>query len=316
MNTECQGIHQSDVLIRAALVNGIAELRRQPWLLDYVFASLPQDKLTAKEYGEKEVEQAKKWFLRTEIPVMMNYRVDEPVAPSISIALLESGECEETLGDVNYKPVEETVGDWPMLAGPFSVESYSSATGQVTLPEEVGKELVVVEGMILIDDVGQEHPIIEVVDRRTVFVQKGLNVRFSKACIRSEKPTHTIQLESLNFRETYQLGCHASAEPAHLLYLHSIAVFIMLREKQELMEKRGFERSTITSAQVAQNPNFEGKEIVWSRFVNVTGYVRNFWPKKRSMRTGYIQFRPTAAPVQSDLTPGTRAVSIFTEEDE
>ncbi len=318
MNTECQGIHQPDVLIRAGLIAGLAELRREPWLLDFVFASLPQDKLTAAEYGEKEVAQAKQWFLSTNIPVVMNYRVDEATVPAISIALLESAEVEQTLADVNYKPVEEIEADWPMLAGPFTVDSYSALDGTVRVPKAVGDSLVIVEGMFLIDDVGNEWVIESVEDRYTFTIGAVAVQGLSNACIRSAKPTHIVQLESCNFRETYQIGAHVAGETSHLLYLHSIIVFVMLREKQELFEKRGFERTVITSQQVAQNPNWPGTELVWSRFVNITGYVRNFWPKKRSLRTGYVAVEPVASAMfPGEVDDGMVApVSIFTEEEE
>lgn len=327
MNTECQGIHQSDVLIRAGLKAGITELRREPWLLDFVFASLPQDPLSASQYGEAEVSKAKSWFLATEIPVVMNYRVDEPKIPSISIALLESAEVEQTLADINYKPLEEITADWPMLAGPFSVDGYDASIGLIKLPKAVGDGLLVVEGMYLIDDLGTEHLITQVDDRYSIYIEPLLNIAFSKAYIRSGKPTHVLTLESCNFRETYQIGVHASGSSSQLLYLHSIVVFVLLRSKQAFLEKRGFERSVISSQQVAQNPQFEGPEIVWSRFINVSGYVRNFWPKQRNLRTGYVTVQasieePNAQPI-SETEPASdeawvaqdcEQISLFTDD--
>lgn len=59
LTTEALGIHQSDVIIRTAIVAALADLRANPWLLDYVFASLPKDEMTMKDYGEKSVEKAK-----------------------------------------------------------------------------------------------------------------------------------------------------------------------------------------------------------------------------------------------------------------
>jgi len=75
--TSTLGIHQSDVIIRTAIIAALADLRANPWKLDYVFSSLPKDTLTAKSYGEKDIAQAKRWFLSTEIPVTMVPRIDK-----------------------------------------------------------------------------------------------------------------------------------------------------------------------------------------------------------------------------------------------
>lgn len=87
-----QGIFQSDIVLRTALVAGLADLRENPALLDYVFASLPKDALTYKVYGEEQVKMAKDWFLSQEIPVFMNTRIDESKVPCVTIAVQSSSE--------------------------------------------------------------------------------------------------------------------------------------------------------------------------------------------------------------------------------
>src|SRR6476646_6304158 len=49
--TNCKGVFQGDIIIRTALIEGMRDIRRQPWLLDYAFASLAQDDLTKSVYG-------------------------------------------------------------------------------------------------------------------------------------------------------------------------------------------------------------------------------------------------------------------------
>lgn len=200
--TEPLGIHQSDIIIRSALIAGLDDLRANPWLLDYVFSSLPKDDLTKNDYGQREVDNAKKWFLNTEIPVIMNTRIDETKVPAISVSLMDSNESDTTLGDVHYVPVEYTV----------------------------------------------------------------------------EKDSKAVTLESLVFKETYSIGCHAAGETTFATYLHSIVVFILLRYKQRLLEARGFERSTVSSSDFRRNEMFEN-EMVFSRWISLSGYVRNYWPK-------------------------------------
>jgi hypothetical protein len=275
--TEAKGIFQSDIIIRSAIVAAIADLRANPWLLDYVFSSLPKDTLTMRDYGEQEVEQAKKWFLATDIPVVMSTRMDDVKLPCISIALLESSEAESTLGDVHYQTAEAVESAWPVIAE-FRPSSYNASTGVVTLPVKMNRSFPLFPNMVVLDAIGKAHVIKEVLDDSSFRITPGTVADFSLARLKAEKPQMYAQLESLSFKETYHLGCHAQSEPVHLTYLHSILVFVLLRYKQALLEARGFERSVISSSDMNFNPNFEN-EVVYSRFINVSGFVRQYWPK-------------------------------------
>lgn len=276
--TEAKGIHQSDVIIRTAMVMAIADLRANPWLLDHVFASLIEDTATAQDYGEKERSKAKDWFLKTDIPVGMDYRLDDVDPVAVSISLVESTEAENTLGDVHYQPTESVEAAWPPLVAAFTPEAYSAATGILKLPASTGDALVVTTGMVVVDKVGRAHAITDVLDRYSIVLTPGTIADFSNAVIKGEKPRMVREIESLAFKETYRIGCHTHGDPTILTWLHSIVVFCLLRYKQALLEARGFERSIISSAPFASNPAF-GKENVWTRSISITGYIRNYWPK-------------------------------------
>lgn len=300
--TEALGIHQSDIIIRSAIVAAIADLRANPWLLDYVFASLPRDELTMKAYGENEVDQAKKWFMKTDIPVFMTPRIDEAKVPCISISLLESVESENTLGDVHYVPQEANDSKWPTLAGPFNPETYNAATGIMKVSAEIGDAIVIAKGMVVLDRVGRPYDILDILDRYTFAIKAGTVADFGNALLKSAKPSYVTQLESLAFRETYRVGCHAQGEPQFLTYLHSIVSFVLLRYKEALLEARGFERSTISSAQFELNEQWE-KETVFSRSISITGFVRNYWPKAINPRIQGIEVLPDFE--QTGLGAGT-----------
>lgn len=303
--TEATGIAQSDVLIRCAIIEALADLRRNPWLLDYAFASLAQDQLTKNVYGLKAIEQAKKWFLKTNLPVVMNTRIGDPAAPAISIALMESVEAEQTHGDVNYIPTEDTEADWPVLFGPFSPTKYTAATGTMVLPATVADELVVAPGMVIVDSVGAVHEIINVFDDgaeapavpvTSISLLPGTVADFRRTYIKGTKPLLVTSIESVQFRETYSIGCHVMGEPVYLTYLHSIVVFILLRYKQDLLEARGFERSSVSSSQ-AQRDNSTENEIFFNRYLSITGYVKQSWPKRNSRRVESVATNTTASVV-------------------
>jgi hypothetical protein len=277
--TQIVGIHQSDVIIRSALEAALADIRANPWLLDYVFASLPQDTITWKQYGERDVQEAKKWFLSTNIDVTILPTIDESRWPKLTVEIVDSREVEPeaSIGDVNYTPYEQNDSSWPALnQQPITPSSYTPSTGIVKLP--AAPEFGMYAGMYLVDRVGQEHEILEIIDETTFKIDPGTVADLSRSNIKSRRPSWNVAVESSSFKETYRIGVHVQNEPAHLIWLHSIVVFAIQRYKQVLMEARGLERTTFGSTQIGRDERFEAENI-FSRYLSLSGYVRQFWPK-------------------------------------
>ena len=273
---EALGIHPSDVIIRTAIVAALADIRANPWLLDYVFAALPRDEQTYKDYGEKSVARAKEWFLKTDIPVSMVPRIDEGRWPRITISLADSQEVENTLGDVHSTPIEYIQnGTWAALTSPFTPMYYTPATGKIKLPAVGG--LVVGPGMYIIDHNGNEHEILVVESDSVVYIAENTMADFRGCVIKGVKPTIAVHLESAAFKETYNIGVHVGQEPVYLTWLHSIVSFALLRYRKSLLEGRGFERTSFNSSDFRREETFES-ELVFSRYITITGYVRNYWP--------------------------------------
>jgi hypothetical protein len=278
------GIVPSDVLIRTAIIAGLNDLRNNTFLLDYVFNWYNTDTLTNGTYGDKEKQRAKNWFLTNDIAVSMNYRVDEPKFPMISIALQSSGEDQATLGDVNYDTVEEQpASDFnikidPVL-GPFT-PSYDSVKGVVTLPTGFVTDNVVLNQILYSPNANQGFIITDILSSNQLVIATGLNIDFTNAIVTPIDAFYVVSIESVMFKETYQLKCFAMNDPIYLIYLHSILLFILYRYKEEFMEKRGFDRSIPSSGplyihKLPQSDN----ELVFARDVTLTGYCRQYWPK-------------------------------------
>lgn len=271
---EALGIAQTDIILRTAIMAGLEDLRANPDLLDYVFSSLPRDPLTFRDYGEHEVDVAKKWFLSQDIPVMMNTRVDETKVPCVTVSLQSSAEDAPTLGDVHYETVEK--GKKPVVYyGPFTPAAYNPMTGIVTMPSSFEGDLF--PGMILQDASGQSHEILDVIDAYTFEVKPAV-MNLQGARIVSMRG-QVVTLESLHFREEFEIGVHVAGEPVYLSYLHSIMVFVLLRYKEALIEGRGLEQTTISSGPVMLNTEFAMGQPVFTRMIRMTGYVRQYWPK-------------------------------------
>jgi hypothetical protein len=296
--TEAKGIHQSDVIIRTALVMAIRDIRANPWLLDHVFATLIEDAATAAQYGDKERAQAKAWFLKTEIPVVMDYRLEGPEGTCISISLVDSSEAEVTLADIHYEPSEEAEAAWAPLAGPF-VATYNPVTGAVEIPTSVAEKVFVSPGQLLIDKTGGTHAILTVTDETQFTIEAGVSADFKACFIKGQKPRLIRNIESAVYKESYRIGCHAHGDPFVLTWLHSIVIFALLRYKARLLEARGFERSVLSTSPFAKDERWNVQNM-WTRFISISGYVRQFWPADINERITSVGVSPINASRTDD----------------
>jgi hypothetical protein len=284
LNTEALGIHQADVIIRTALIAAINDMRANPWLLDYVFASLAFDKLTLDQYGKSEIQKAKDWFVKTDIAVVWDVGTNDPKFPCITIGLQSSQEVESegTLSDTHYEPFQLNNWDWPTLVPALSPLSYVAATGTMAV-DPAFVDVVLAPGMVVLTAAGKQYPIVEVIDAGTFKIAAGVVDDFTGMVIKSANPAYITELESAVFREVYTIGCYADSEPLYLTYLHSVVVFALRRYSESLLEARGFERSTISSTDFKREDDAL-PEFVFSRYVQISGSVRQSWPKTVAMR--------------------------------
>jgi len=280
---QAQGIHQSDFILRTAILAGLADLRGNPDLLDWVFNSLRSDPTTKEDKRAEQIAEAKSWFLRTKIPVLMYPRNDQIEFPCITLALRASDEVEResTTGDTHYITEEDSEVLWPALVDSFTPTYFDLANGIIGVPVVLQPLAVTTTAMIVIDKTGGEHPVtVRGNDGTTIQIAPNSLGDFSQVILKGPHSSHSVTLESASFRETYSVGCHAEGEPIYLFNLHSIVSFLLLRYRQELLEARGFERSIIGSDDVIPDAAFlQGKENVISRYIKMTGYVRHSWPK-------------------------------------
>jgi hypothetical protein len=314
LKTEALGVFQADLIIRSALLLAIKDLRKNPYLLDYCFASLPADAETAKEYGTEQVKKAKEWFQKTEIRVALNVNMNVDKFPCISISLMNSSEVEGegTLADTHYQPREDNDQNWPILVGPLSPTGYDPVTGTLTFKTADLNQVVLAAGMIVVDKLGKQYEILESPTDNTVTIKPGLVNDFSNMVIKPAFPSFVTSLESTVFRETYAIGCHVDSEAVNLIYLHSIVVFALLRYKQSLLEARGFERSTLSSTDLRRDDETL-PEVIYSRYIQITGAVRQYWPKITSPKINSVFVDAKAA--NDGIPTSTVEIDAFLSQD-
>jgi len=285
--TGCYGIFPSDIVLRTAILAAIADLRSESgkWAQDYIWVALAQDDLTKAQYGDHEIARAKEWFQNTDIKVFMAGQIDNIVTPSVYISMVDQTEVENTVADVSSDPyVQEPFVMDPMPAPePIAISSkfdgyYTVATGNVLMPVAIGDAVTAFPGMFLVNDQGQSYEILDIIDQYNILIAPDITPNLHNVVIKTAAPSYILRLESARFRETYRLGCLVDSDPVHLIYLHGLMSFILLRYRQQYFEARGFERMTISSSDFRKDSSLS-PEAAYMRFITVTGFVTQSWPK-------------------------------------
>jgi hypothetical protein len=206
----------------------------------------------------------------------MNTRVDESKVPCITVAIQSSNETAATLGDVNYDTVEQVHNLQRIKYYDLSLSSYNAVTGACTVPASTPVEVFVGEYVKTVS--GNLYPVLDVSSDVSFKIATGIVEQLTHIQIVASQIS-TVTLESLEFRETGEIGCHVHSEPIYLTYLWSIVMFVLLRYKEELIEGRGYERTTLSSTGIVLNTGLPISQPVYTRMINISGYVRQYWPK-------------------------------------
>ena len=288
-------IFQGDLIVRRALVDGMEDIRSNPWLLDDVFAQCAQEGSLKDEFGYKEIKRARDWFTKTDIPVVMDNRADDLRTPCITVhlgqsqeklnraSLSDEGMDEDLDGTQTIEPGEVT-GSPVIVAGPFTPATYDPVTGVVGLPDTVDTASVYAGQFVVDRHDGRAYEIAEVVDPTHLRIAAGVTTAdFDGAVVTPQFSVQKLRRQLTYFDEVYQLGLHVHGDPAQLLWLYSIAVFILLRYKQALLEGKGFELSTFSATDMIRNEAFES-EKVFSRYISLSGVVQHDWVEYVSPR--------------------------------
>jgi hypothetical protein len=309
--SEVNGIFNGDILIRHALINGLKDLRENPWQLQLVFASLLDDTLTSAAYGQKEIDKAVNWFLKTEVPIIWDVQLQQsPNMPCITIGLQEGSEAEATLADTHYVTNESTKAEWEPITSKFNAQ-YDPETG-IVIPSI---EVIANTQMLFVDGVGNSYPILgtKILNNEDVFlIATGLNTNFSNCYLKWSTNKLSVNLCSRNFKDTFTVGCHTAGDPIVVIYLFNIVLYCLLRYTKTLLEARGFERSQISYTKVLPNTSLApvGSENVWSRFITISGFVKNYWAQETSERINSAGFDDPAVDGLK-FSPIDRIVTTF-----
>ena len=279
------GILAVDILLKSMLEFAIADLRANPWLLDDVFSGLAADPLAKAEYGYKEVKAAKEWFLNVEIPVLLQHRTgDKPPIPCIGIAYNPGREREDraSLADDGRVEEEESQEIFKVYSN-FTPKSYNPTTGEMIFPDGTTTEVLAVGQFVVSQVTGKAYIVKKVRNGAKFYITTGLQEDFTNCFIAPSSSLYNVHREQTFHQESYTIGAHAQAIPAHTLWLWQIIFYSLMRYKEVALEARGYELSTVDYSALERNEDFP-VEMVYSRYINITGVVEASWIKFRARR--------------------------------
>lgn len=278
-------IFQADVIWRRVIELILKEVKEQPYVIqDCLSDFVTQDILSM--YGQKEIDNAIKWFKDTEIPVLLPHRMDFKKMPCVTLEIGSSAEKRDLarLGDLTSqvdlyetKDIGKTI---PYIVSPFTYTSYDEPTGKFVTPSSVNLDIVEA-GMVVIDPSTGTGFVIASKDNEGFFITAGTTFSAAEIGILPQYRYFQARREISTFQETVNIGLHVHGDPSTLLWLHSLMVYSLMRYREGLLDANNFQISTLNSSDmVSRSEDFEGVgENGYSRFITITGQVENTWIK-------------------------------------
>lgn len=307
-------IWAGDVIIRKVIQQGIEDMRNNNWILNDVFSNFVGISALNSEYGQKEIENARDWFMSNTINVVLRYRKDQDQFPLVTIGLGTSSEIQDmkSLGDlspeVNLLMPLDIGKPIPYVVKPFSPDSYDPATSVLSIPASVNLGAVTA-GMVLVNPSTGVGYVITGVGANSLTLDVAGAFSGSSFGIIPQFQFYKVRRERSFFQENYQIGCHTHGDPAPLLWLDAIVSYILLRYRESLLEARGFNLSSFSKSDLSPNQNYAMPETVYSRYINLTGMVENSWLKTPYRVIESVQL------INKATTPNTAGILILSNLD-
>jgi len=267
-------------------------------------------------YGQKEIDNAKKWFAENEISIFLPHRMDLEKMPCITISigsniedrsLARLGDMTPYVDEYEYSTVGKTI---PYILQPFDYISYTQSTGYFLVPQNI--DLTIVRtGMVVLDPNTGNGFVITNVDAQGFFISAGTNITFTNIGVIPHYRILRARREIATFQEKITIGCHAHGDPNALLWLYSIMMYGLLRYREGVLESRNFQLSNIETSDMIRNDAFNSfGENVYSRFITISGQVENTWIKAPKYIIEAVNIKNTQANISGLIIKGSDGAEI------
>jgi hypothetical protein len=314
MEAFIMAIWQGDVFFRRIIELTLKDMRDNPWLVDDVLSDFVNDPMLSGIYGQKEIDNAKKWLKENDINVYLPHRMDLTQMPCITISIGSNTEDRRLarLGDLTPCVEEYTASDIgktiQYIQQPFDYTNYTQATGYIETPPEV--DLAIISpGMVVVDPSTGGGYVIANKDAGGIYIAPDSALPNSTIGILPQYRTWRARREIATFQERITLGCHVHGDPHALLWLYSIMMYGLLRYREGALESRNFQLSNIETTDMIRNEAFQNVgENVYSRFITITGQVENTWVKAPKRFVETVSIREEDSPNSDTYKAGLRIV--------
>lgn len=274
------GILATDILIKTMIEAAFADLRKNQWIIDDIYADLAADPFAKVEYGYKEVMQAKEWFLENNMDVYLTNRIDTPRFPCVTVVRLSSREMQErdAMGDEGsleeIDPTEEGITPQSQVTySSITPKAYNKAKGIVTMPDGQTTDNMLAGQFLVSKKNAKAYVISKVLSDKTFMIAPGTDEDFTEAYVIPPTNIWNLQKELTFLEESFAIGLHAQSDVNQAIWLRQLVQYIFLRYKEAYLERRGFELSTFTTGSIDVNPHFNGTEQVYSCMLTLSGQV-------------------------------------------
>ena len=308
-------IWQGDVFFRRIIELTLRDIKKESWLVDDILSDFITDPMLSGIYGQKEIENAKKWIKDNEISIFLPHRMDMEKMPCVTIAIGSNVEDKSLARLADQTPFVETysVSDIgrtiQYIQQPFAYVSYDQPTGYFQTPPEVDLSIIQA-GMVAIDPATGGGWAIVDKDAGGFYIAAGTAVTATEIGILPQYRIFRARREIATFQEQVTIGCHVHGDPNALLWLYSIMMYGLLRYREGVLESRNFQLSNIQTTDMIRNDAFQNiGENVYSRFITITGQVENTWvkaPKRIIESVGIANSNPT----QDELNQGVGSAGL------
>lgn len=293
------GIFQLDLTVKTAIELGIEDIRKNPWLISHMLGDCLDNPYLKDKYGQKQIDACREWFLNNNIEIKMRGINDKDKMPLIAITPGPAPEKSEMkhMADQSTETLvlmpQEIGKPIPYIVKPFVPVGYDMSTGIVEVDDTIKGISGIAAGMILVDpDKGQGF-VIQDFDDQGIHIEPGIQLDATQLAVVPQYQFYKARVEHSFFQESCDIACYSHGDPQVAMWLHSIALYSILRYRESLLEAQGFAESSVSNSPLIENPNYSGPdgENSYVRSIQLSGQTEYTWIKspRRVIETVFLR---------------------------
>lgn len=281
------GIFQLDMTVKTAIELGIEDMRKNPWLIDHMLGDCLDNPYLKDKYGQKQIDSCKEWFKNNNIEIKMRGINDKDKMPLIAITPGPAPEKVEMkhMADQSTETLvlmPQQIGKpIPYIVKPFVPLAYDINTGILQVDDNVKGMSGVAAGMILVDPNQGQGFVIQDYDDQGIHIAPGIQLDATQLAVVPQYQFYKARVEHTFFQESCDISCYSHGDPQVAMWLHSIALYSILRYRESLLEAQGFTESSVSNSPLMENSNYSGAdgENSYMRSINLSGQTEYSWIK-------------------------------------